>query len=61
MQQEFTSTYLPWLFYIHRMSVIILPLSHSYMDFHLVFGDFIPKNTIYQIDGVDGYLRSKDF
>ena len=52
MQQEFT--YLPRLFYIPLMTVIILSLSHSYMGYYLIFGVFLLENIIFQRDGADG-------
>jgi hypothetical protein len=54
MQKEFN--YLTRLFYILRMTVIILPLSHSYMDFYLIFAVFVLENMVFRRNGVDGYL-----
>ena len=39
------------------MRVIILPLSHIYVDFHLIFGVFILENVVIQTDGVGGHLN----
>jgi hypothetical protein len=38
------------------MKVIILPLSHSYMDLYLRFGVFILENIVFPRHDVDGYL-----